>query len=90
MRIEESQKFYNLHLDIYPQLIGVNKTCKQKQLEQIKIKEWEEKFDREQKLKEQAENLREQRLRQKELEKEESKNLSLGLEKFEVDKTTEN
>jgi hypothetical protein len=33
---------------------------KQKQLENIKIKEWEEKFDREQKAREQRENLREQ------------------------------
>ena len=42
---------------------------KQKELEYIKIKEWEEKFDREQKAKEHRENLREQRLKQKELEK---------------------
>ena len=41
---------------------------KQKQLEYIKIKEWEE-IDREQKLKEQEEIRREQRLMQKELEK---------------------
>ena len=42
---------------------------KQKEMEYIKIKEWEEKFDREQKMREQKENLREQRLRQKELER---------------------
>ena len=36
-----------------------------KTLEYIKIKEWEEKFDREQKVREQKENLREQRLKQK-------------------------
>ena len=42
---------------------------KQKELEYIKIKEWEEKFDREQKIKEQRENLREQKLREKELER---------------------
>ena len=41
----------------------------QKQLENIKIKEWEEKFDREQKAEENKENLREQRLKEKELEK---------------------
>ena len=72
---------------------------KQKQLENIKIKEWEEKFDREQKAREHRENLREQRLRERELEKlksfEESqkpldKNFSSGLEKFDVDKSKEN
>ena len=71
---------------------------RQKQLEYIKIKEWEEKFDREEKLKEQEEIRREQRLRQKELEKirkfeeleKENNNPNLGLEKFDVNKTTEN
>ena len=72
---------------------------KKKELENIKIKEWEEKFDREQKAREHKENLREQRLRQKELEKlrsfEEKQNLidnnySSGLEKFDFDKTKEN
>ena len=38
-------------------------------MQYIKIKEWEEKFDREKKLKEQEEIRREQKLRQKELEK---------------------
>ena len=42
---------------------------KQKELEYIKIKEWEEKFDREQKLKEQQDIRREQRLMQREMEK---------------------
>ena len=72
---------------------------KQKELEYIKIKEWEEKFDREQKAKEHRENLREERLRQRELEKLQSfekkeasvdKNLSSGLEKFKIDVTKEN
>ena len=72
---------------------------KQKELEYIKIKEWEEKFDREQKAREQRENLREQRLRQKELERLKSfeedakpidENLSSGLEKFEINKTQKN
>ena len=63
------------------------------------IKEWEEKFDREQKAKEHRENLREERLRQRELEKLKSfekketsvdKNLSSGLEKFKIDVTKEN
>ena len=58
-----------------------------------------EKFDREQKAKEHKENLREQRLRQKELERMRSfeekensveNNISSGLEKFEVSKTKEN
>ena len=71
---------------------------RQKQLENIKIKEWEEKFDREKKLKEQEELRREHRLKQKELEKirkleeieNQSNELSLGLEKFEISKTKEN
>ena len=72
---------------------------RKKELEYIKIKEWEEKFDREQKAKEHRENLREERLRQRELEKLKSfektenqvdKNLSSGLEKFKVDVTKEN
>ena len=72
---------------------------KQNELEYIKIKEWEVKFAREQIAKEHRENLREERLRQRELEKLKSfektenpvdKNLSSGLEKFEVDVTKEN
>ena len=71
---------------------------KQKELEYIKIKEWEEKFDRDQKLKEQEEIRREQRLMQKELEKREKfENLEnktsdpvSGLEKFNIDKSKEN
>jgi len=68
-------------------------------LEFIKIKEWEEKFDKDQKAKEHRENLREQKLRQKELERLQSfeekenpveNNFSSGLEKFEVDTTKEN
>ena len=71
---------------------------KQKQLENIKIKEWEEKFDQEQKIKERKEYLREQQLRLKELDKLRSfdekenqidNNYSSGLEKFKVDKTKE-
>ena len=42
---------------------------RKKELEYVKIKEWEEKFDREKKLKEQQEILRDQRLREIELEK---------------------
>ena len=68
-----------------------------KKLEYIKIKEWEEKFDREQKLREQEEIRREQKLKEKELQRlrlEEKENLkptvSTGLEKFDVDKTSEN
>ena len=72
---------------------------RQKKLEYIKIKEWEEKFDREQKAKEHRENLREQRLRQQELDRLKSfeekenrieNNFSSGLEKFDIDKTKEN
>ena len=71
---------------------------RQKQLENIKIKEWEEKFDKEKKAKEQEEIRREQRLRQKELEKirkfeeleKETTNPKSGLEKFDINKTSEN
>ena len=64
------------------------------EIENIKIKEWEEKFDREQKAKEHRENLREQRLKQKELEKlgafeEKENDMSSALEKFNIDKTKE-
>ena len=73
---------------------------KQKQLEYIKIKEWEEKFDREQKVKEASERRREQRLLQKELDKQRildekegqsvKENFSTQLEKLDIDKSKEN
>ena len=72
---------------------------KQKELEYIKIKEWEEKFDREQKAKEHRENLREERLRRRELEslkrqeveeKEVKEELANRLKTFNIDKTTKN
>ena len=72
---------------------------RKKQLEYIKIKEWEEKFDREQKAREHRENIREQRLRQKEIERLKSFNrdekqvdqkLTSGLQNFDIDKTSEN
>jgi len=71
---------------------------RKKHLEFIKIKEWEEKFDRDQKIKEQKENLREQRLKQRELdkvktfqdnEKKSDDNFSSGLKNFDIDKTKE-
>ena len=66
-------------------------------LENIKLKEWEEKFDREQKMKEQLEVLKEQRLKQRELnelnltndENNINTELSTKLEHFDVDKTSE-
>ena len=72
---------------------------KQKEIEYIKIREWEEKFDREQKAREHKENLREERLRHKESEKLKliekkdnpaDNNFSSGLDKFEVNETKEN
>ena len=71
---------------------------RQKEAEFIKIREWEEKFDREQKQKEQEEIRREQRLIQKEIDRrarfeEIDKNLkrsSSGLENFNIDKSKEN
>ena len=70
---------------------------RKKKLEYIRIQEWEEKFDHEQKLKEQAEIRREQKLKEKELlrlKSNEDKNLDNpalpSLENFKVDKTSEN
>lgn len=70
---------------------------KKKKLEYIKIKEWEEKFDREQKLKEQEEIRREQKLKEKELERlrlEEKENLQTKkpstLENYNIDKFYKN
>ena len=73
---------------------------KQKELEYIKIKEWEDKFDRDQKLQEANERKREQRLLQRELDKQRimeeqeeqsvEKNFSSRLEKLDIDKSTEN
>ena len=40
-----------------------------KKLENMKLKEWEEKFDREQKMKEQLEILKDERLKQREKKK---------------------
>ena len=68
-------------------------------MEYIKIKEWEEKFDREQKLKEQQDIRREQRLMQREMEKkskfqnlgENDNKPASGLENFNInDKSKEN
>ena len=62
------------------------------------MKEWEEKFDKIQKEKEIEDNRKELRLKQKELEKDkvikppidDTSNLSLELERFDVDKNTKN
>ena len=71
---------------------------KEKEIEYIKIREWEEKFDKEQKLKEQEEMRREQKLLQKEMERrakfdnlDDNTESSLSqLEKFNIDKSKEN
>ena len=69
---------------------------RKKNAEYIKLKEWEEKFEHEQKLKEQEELRREEKLRERELGKiklEESKELEISvstLEKFEIDKSSQN
>ena len=72
--------------------------AKQKDFEAQKIREWEEKFDREQKTKEHLENLREQKLKQRELEKikkfedleNPSSKINLDLNDLEVDKSRKN
>ena len=70
---------------------------KEKEIEYIKIREWEEKFDKDQKLKEQEEMRREQRLIQKEMERRakfdniNNTDSSLSqLEKFSIDKSKKN
>ena len=67
----------------------------QKKIESMKLKEWEEQFDREQKMKERREILKEERLKQRELnqsnsgETDLSNELSSKLETFNVDKSSE-
>ena len=99
IQVIEGDTFITAELENIDILSFKKEEDKQRELEYIKIKEWEEKFDREQKAREHRENLREQRLRQKELERENSfkekenvgsDNFSSGLEKFEVDTTKEN
>ena len=71
---------------------------KEKEIEYIKIREWEEKFDRDQKLREQEEMRREQRLIQKEMERRakfeninnNTKSSLSQLEKFSIDKSKKN
>ena len=72
---------------------------KQKDLEFLKIKEWEEKYDLEQKAKEEEERVREEKLRLRELQRarlaneEENKvkeELSSRLKTLDIDKTTKN
>ena len=65
-------------------------------IENIRLKEWEEKFEQEQKLKEQEELRKEQKLKEKEFgEKETYSNQDLEvststLENFKIDKTSQN
>ena len=67
----------------------------QRKIENLKLKEWEEQFDREQKMKERKEILKDEKLRQRELNKlnsgeaDLSNELSSKLETFDVDKTSE-
>ena len=61
----------------------------------MKLKEWEEQFDREQKMRERKEILKDERLKQRELNKtnsdetELSNELSSKLETFDIDKSSE-
>ena len=64
-------------------------------IETMKLKEWEEQFDREQKMKERREILKDERLRQRELDALNSQDadlsneLSSKLETLDVDKSSE-
>ena len=68
-----------------------------KRVEDMKLKEWEEQFDKDQKMKERREILKDQRLKQRELdqynlntdETDINKDFSSKLENFEVDKSSE-
>jgi len=82
--------------------LGANITgidASQKNIEAIKIKEWEEKFDRDQKLKEEKEKIKEERLKLKELEDQRLKEtedqkikeeLASKLQSFDVDQNRKN
>ena len=69
-------------------------------MEYIKVKEWEEKFDREQKLMEEKERMKEEKLRLRDLEYQRSKNLddydkvkdelTSKLESFDINKNSNN
>ena len=67
----------------------------QRKIENLKLKEWEEQFDREQKMKERKAILKDERLKQRELselnssEADITNELSTKLETFDVDKTSE-
>ena len=67
-----------------------------KEIENIKLKEWEEKFDQEQKLKLQEELLKEQKFKEREFAKKEiysnqdSEVSASTLEDFKIDKTYQN
>ena len=67
----------------------------QRKIENLKLKEWEEQFDREKKMKERKEMLKDERLKQRELselnssESDITNELSTKLETFDVDKTSE-
>ena len=70
-------------------------------MENIKIKEWEEKFDKEQKFMEEKERIKEERIRLREIEYRKSKNLdndddkvkeelTSKLQSFDVDQNRKN
>ena len=70
-------------------------------MENIKIKEWEEKFDKEQKFMEEKERIKEERIRLREIEYQKSKNLdndddkvkeelTSKLQSFDVDQNRKN
>ena len=67
----------------------------QRRIESMKLKQWEAQFDREQQMKERKEILKDERLKQKELNRLNSEDTNLGnelstkLESFDVDKSSE-
>ena len=71
--------------------------AEKEKIENMKLKEWEEQFDREQKMKEQREILKEQRLKQRELkelavdnnENNINRDLTSKLDDLDLDKTSE-
>ena len=82
------------------QKIKAQQEQKERDLENLKIKEWEEKFDKEQKLMEEKERIKEEKLRLRDLEYQRSKNLddydtvkeelASKLESFDINKNSNN
>ena len=93
------EKHFNKIIEDIKASKSIQEEERKKKIEYIKIKEWEEKFDKEQKMREEEEKLREERMLRREKEnqkrleieeKEVKEELANRLKTFDVDKTTKN